>query len=542
MSITIIQAVLLGLCIGIWKCALPYTLGAFNGMSVLFNAAIVGLIMGDVPHAMMIGAGLQLVFLGVISTGGSQATDPGIASYVAIPIALTTGLDANAAIALAVPVGILGTQLMNLSFFIGGFMSQRGNSYIERGNEKGMARWAVYVNGLIRIVLFASVTTIALLFGSNVLQNVLNNIPSFVTNGLSAMGSCLPAVGFAIIASLISKPRYMPFFFAGFFFIQYTKISIIPMLLLGLFMTFLYIRFTKSEYVFDDREDDEDGDEEIVEENIVRLLSKKDIFKAWMKWWFLAEASHSFDRMQGASFCHAIAPSLRKFYVGEENKPRYIEALKRHMQFFNSEAHWGGGPALGLSLALEEKKASDYEAVPGEMIVNLKTSLMGPLAGVGDTITWSTLMYLFIGMFLPLAEKGNILGGIMPGILMTIYGCGVGYFLTYQSYKYGYSFAEKMLESGIINMIIAGASVLGLFMMGGLAATYVTVSTPLEITLNTFSATVQSIFDSILPGILPLALVMAVWAYLSKVKRNYLVATIGVTIFAMVFGAFGIIA
>ena len=63
--------------------------------------AIVGLIMGDVPHAMMIGAGLQLVFLGVISTGGSQATDPGIASYVAIPIALTTGVDANAAIALA---------------------------------------------------------------------------------------------------------------------------------------------------------------------------------------------------------------------------------------------------------------------------------------------------------------------------------------------------------------------------------------------------------------------------------------------------------
>ena len=71
------------------------------------------------------------------------------------------------------------------------------------------------------------------------------------------------------------------------------------------------------------------------------------------------------------------------------------------MIFFNTEAHWGGGPCLGLSLAMEEKKSQAYDEIPGEMIVNLKTGLMGPLAGIGDTIVWSTLMYLFIGLFLP---------------------------------------------------------------------------------------------------------------------------------------------
>lgn len=109
--------------------------------------------------------------------------------------------------------------------------------------------------------------------------------------------------------------------------------------------------------------------------------------------------------MQAPSFCTSLVPALKKFYPGEENKPRYIEALKRNMTFFNTEAHWGGGPILGLTLALEEKKSRNYEAIPGEVIMNLKTGLMGPLAGIGDTISWSTLMYLLIGLFLPLLRK-----------------------------------------------------------------------------------------------------------------------------------------
>ena len=77
------------------------------------------------------------------------------------------------------------------------------------------------------------------------------------------------------------------------------------------------------------------------------------------------------------------------------------------MTFFNTEAHWGGGPILGLTLAMEEKKSQNYDVIPGEVVMNLKTGLMGPLAGIGDTISWSTLMYLFIGLFLPLAKQGN---------------------------------------------------------------------------------------------------------------------------------------
>lgn len=540
MEISLLQAILLGLFCGIAKTCIPYTAGAFMFNTVIFNAVIIGAVLGDMTQAMIVGASLQLIYLGVISAGGNQPSDPCLAAYIAIPAALVSGLNMNAAIALAVPVGLLGAQITNLLYLAAGFFAEKADTFAEKGDAKGIMRWGVVYVGIIRCLVFAVPIAVALYFGSGALKGVMDNIPAFVTNGLTAMGACLPAVGFAIIANLISKPKYVPFFFAGFFLIQYTKIGTIPLLLAGGFITFLYITFTAKDYVSDEDDDDDDDDDDEMEEEGAKLLSKKDILKAWTRWWVIAEVGHSFERMQAPMFCSAVAPSLKKFYPGEENKPRLIEALKRHMTFFNTEAHWGGGPILGLTLAMEEKKSQNYEAIPGEVVMNLKTGLMGPLAGIGDTISWSTLMYLFIGLFLPLAKKGNPLGGIAPIVLLTVICFGIGYFLTSKCYQYGYSFAENMLKSGLVNMIIAGASILGLFMMGGLASTYVTVSTPIKFATSAYTTTLQSIFDSIVPGLLPLIVVLLVWKYLSK-KRNYFKATLGLTIISLILGCLGVI-
>ena len=381
--------------------------------TVIFNAVIVGAVLGDMPQAMIIGASLQLIYLGVISAGGNQPTDPCLAAYVAIPVAMASGLDTNAAVALAVPVGLLGVQITNILYLAAGFFAQKGDGYIEKGNAGGMVRWSILMVGIIRLLCFGTLITVALYFGSGALQGVLDDIPKFVTNGLSAMGACLPAVGFAIIANLISKPKYMPFFFAGFFLIQYTKIGTIPLLMVGGFLTFLYITFTKNEYksYVEEDEDDEDEEDEIPE---TKILTRGDVLKSYFIYWTSAEVCHSFERMQAPAFCAALVPALKKFYPKKEDQAHYIEALKRNMTFFNSEAHWGGGPCLGLTLAMEEKKSKNYEALPGEMIMNLKTGLMGPLAGIGDTISWSTLMYLFIGMFLPLARREILWGELHP--------------------------------------------------------------------------------------------------------------------------------
>lgn len=98
MTISLTQAILLGLFCGIAKCCIPYTAGAFMYNTVIFNAVIVGAVLGDMPQAMMIGASLQLIYLGVIAAGGNQPTDPCLAAYVAIPVAMASGLNTNAAV------------------------------------------------------------------------------------------------------------------------------------------------------------------------------------------------------------------------------------------------------------------------------------------------------------------------------------------------------------------------------------------------------------------------------------------------------------
>lgn len=541
--ITLTQAIMIGLVCGLAKSVIFYTINGFNINTVIFNAVLVGIVMGDMQTAMIVGASIQLIYLGIVAAGGNQPTDPCLASYIAIPIAVASGLDTNAAVALAVPVGLLGSQITNLVYLINGFFVERADEAAKKGNEKGIALWGIYIPLVVRVLLIAVPVAIANYFGSSVLANVMNDIPVWLTNGLSAMGACLPAVGFAIITNLIAKPKYVIFFFAGFFFVQYTGIGTIPMLLAGVFVTFLYVSFTRNNSansVDEDEDDDEDEDEMELEVSENRILSKRDIFGAWTRWIIWCECGHSFVRMMAPSFCNALVPALKKFYPNKEKDPHYIEALERHMTFFNTEGHFGGGPNLGLSLAMEETKAKKYDSVPGEIIVNIKTGLMGPLAGIGDTVTWSTLMYLLIGLFLPLAKQGNPLGGIGPVLCLTIIMFVLGYILTARCYEFGYKFAENMLKSGIINIVIMSASVLGLFMMGGLAATYVTVSTPIQWTVGTSVTKLQEILNNILPGILPLLDVMLVWGYLKK-HRNYFMAAILVTVISLVLGCLGII-
>ena len=541
--ITITQAILLGLVCGLAKSVICYTINGFNINTVIFNAVLVGIVMGDMKTAMIVGASVQLIYLGIVAAGGNQPTDPCLASYIAIPIAIASGLDTNAAVALAVPVGLLGSQVTNLVYLLNGFFVERADEAAEKGNDRGIALWGIYVPFVVRVLLIAVPVAIANYFGSTILSNVMNNIPTWLTNGLSAMGACLPAVGFAIITNLIAKPKYVIFFFAGFFMVQYTGISTIPLLLAGVFVTFLYVTFTRTGNQSLDDEDDDDDDEDEDEEYEAageHLLSNFDILKVWTRWMVWCECGHSFVRMMAPSFCNALVPALKKFYPEKENDSHYVEALKRHMTFFNSEGHFGGGPNLGLSLAMEETKSKNYDAVPGEVIINIKTGLMGPLSGIGDTITWSTLMYLLIGLFLPLAKAGNPIGGIGPVFCLTVIMFTLGFILTKQCYNFGYSFAENMMKSGIINIVIMAASVLGLFMMGGLAATYVTVSTPIKWTVAGQTTQLQNILNSILPGILPLLDVMLVWGYLRK-HRNYFMAAILVTVISLVLGCLGFI-
>lgn len=122
-----------------------------------------------------------------------------------------------------------------------------------------------------------------------------------------------------------------------------------------------------------------------------KLVSKKDIIKGWAKYYLCAEVSSGFERLTAPAFSFGMDPVLNKLY--HDNPEEYKEALKRHLMFYNCEATWGS-MLFGMSCALEEERAVRLKEgaskeeldASSELISNLKIGLMGPLAGIGDSV------------------------------------------------------------------------------------------------------------------------------------------------------------
>src|SRR5690606_36441031 len=141
-------------------------------------------------------------------------------------------------------------------------------------------------------------------------------------------------------------------------------------------------------------------------------LTKADITKAWFIYWLGAEVSNSYERLQSLIFCASMTPIIKKLYPQKEEQ---VEALKRHLNFFNSEQTFGA-VIQGISIAMEEQKAHG-EPISDASLTGIKTGLMGPLAGMGDSIVWAAVMPLLIAIFVPFAANGSAFGGIAPLIL-----------------------------------------------------------------------------------------------------------------------------
>jgi mannose/fructose/N-acetylgalactosamine-specific phosphotransferase system component IID len=273
-----------------------------------------------------------------------------------------------------------------------------------------------------------------------------------------------------------------------------------------------------------------------------KLLTKRDITKSWLLWYFACEMSNSFERLQSIAFCICMSPLMKKLYPDKEE---YAAALTRHLQFFNTQGIWGG-IVHGITIALEEERAMGNKGINDETITGIKTGLMGPFAGIGDTIDWATLMAIIFAFFVPIANNGSWVAGILPLLIFTGITLFEGYTMWHLGYRAGMASATQILQTGWIKQLILGASVLGLFMMGGLSASLVRVSTPLEINVGELSLTVQSILDQILPGILPLLTVGGAYLFLVKPRKsgkkpNFITLVLVILAVGILFGAIGVL-
>ncbi|MDM8299350.1 PTS system mannose/fructose/sorbose family transporter subunit IID [Collinsella tanakaei] len=271
-------------------------------------------------------------------------------------------------------------------------------------------------------------------------------------------------------------------------------------------------------------------------------ITNKDILKTWFRFWWANEVPHTFDRMIAPAFCFGLIPVLKKLY---KNKVFLAEALQRHLQFFNTQAVWGGGIISGITVSLEEERAkalnAGEEALDATMIQNTKIGLMGPLAGVGDSIDSGTVQYICISLFLGLCQEGNPLGAVMPFVCFATATFIYGYLFTRMGYTMGRRAALEVMKGGRIKSIIDALGVLGLFMMGAMAASYVKLTTPIQADLSGKPFVLQETLDGIIPGILPLIAVMALFFFFQKKGMKVTQAMLGFTVILIVLAVIGIL-
>ena len=198
-------------------------------------------------------------------------------------------------------------------------------------------------------------------------------------------------------------------------------------------------------------------------------LSKNDRLAVWFRHQYL-QGSWNYERMQNGGWCFSMIPAIKKLYSNKEDQ---IAALKRHMEFYNTHPYVSS-PVIGVTLALEEDRANGTP-VEDAAIQGVKVGMMGPLAGVGDPVFWFTLRPLLGALGAGLAMSGNIMGPILFFVLWNVIRLAFEWYTQEFGYKLGTSIT-KDLSGGLMGKITEGASILGMFVIGGLVQRWVSIS------------------------------------------------------------------
>lgn len=271
-----------------------------------------------------------------------------------------------------------------------------------------------------------------------------------------------------------------------------------------------------------------------------KLIPKSALLKAWLVWETFPQTCYNYERMMGQVVAHMFSVIIGFLY--KDNPEKRKEVMKREIEFFNVHIEFGAC-ILGMTIALEEQKSLG-ENIPGEFITNLKTSLMGPLAGMGDTIWQGVVIPILLAVCIDMTRSGDgsVWGAIIYAVIIVVAAYTLSYFNFMFGYKAGSDAIMDFLEKGILNKLIKGASIMGCMVMGGLVVNYVKATCGLEIASSTSVYNVQKNFlDVVCPSILPLAMTMVAYYLMSKKRWSSIKIIILIIVIGIVGGLTGIL-
>jgi PTS system mannose-specific IID component/fructoselysine and glucoselysine-specific PTS system IID component len=255
------------------------------------------------------------------------------------------------------------------------------------------------------------------------------------------------------------------------------------------------------------------------------VSTRKKISQFFWRSWAIQD-SWNYERQMNMGFMYGIAPTLDRCYPNADTDPKQMErkkeAYRRHMAFYNCTPQTSAF-VLGLSASMEEELAEDPNAFDPDTVNAVKTSLMGPLSGIGDSFFQGTIRVIAFGLGVSLAKQGSFLGPILAMVISIIPSVLVTWFAAKLGYEGGRGFLQKMQSGDLMDRVMYVCGIVGLMAIGGMVATLIGATAPA--TFASGAVKIQKLLDSIMPQMIPLALTGAMyWLIKKNVKSGWILA------------------
>lgn len=477
---------------------------------------------------MLAGANIQLIYLGWISAGGTMPSNTIVAGIFGTAMTILSGADPTMAVTFAIPFSMFGLLLNQVYMTVNAAWIHQADKLLEKGNLRGVRFMNFVPSFCMALVLYGIPAFLLVVSGSGWASDLINAVPESVISALQVVGGIMPALGIAMLLNYLGKKKLIPWFFGGFFLTVYSGLGLTAISIFSAIIALvMYLNSNtaqkqtetkkvkrlslnkKTETIEVSQPADQAAAAELPE--YTKKLSKKTLVKTWL-WTTSTEACYNYERLQALGAANLMLTPIRELYDTNEER---VKELKKYMVFYNSEVFTVGPIINGIACSMEEAHANG-ENVTEKDINAVRTGLMGPVAGIGDTVMQGILFPILFGIGCSIALDGSYLGPILSFAIFEILIFGCGYFMFMTGYKQGKTSLLKILKNGTIDRIINSFSIVGLMVVGSMAATRVTVNTPLAIKVGEGTTTIQSVLDSLAPGLIPLGITLLVWWMLKK--------------------------
>ena len=248
---SIFQALLLALFGWMSSIYSPVLCGGLGGWYTLgrplVSGMVIGIIMGDVQTGIIMGAAIQMLYIGLVTPGGAMPADVNFASWIGIPLAMAAGAGTEFALALAVPLATLGVFAVYGLCAINLFFVHKQDAYIESGELDKAARIPI-VGQITNIVLRFIPILVINYFGADLVTKLVEIMPLWLTDILQIFANMLPLVGFMLLMrTLVKKDLDLIYFVLGFILVSVANIGMIPIVIAALVIAYLKYQTSEKE-------------------------------------------------------------------------------------------------------------------------------------------------------------------------------------------------------------------------------------------------------------------------------------------------------